>query len=316
MRSLGVGRRPRRFGYRGRSRGGAACGRGRAIATPASWHRQQRLRIRGERPRRNGAARDRRVHPILQIVDNLHLPALNTQHAEIVRPPRAAGLRRARRHAASPRPAPPRDGADDDRARPVELAARARAEGARADDPRRRPCRPAASSRSVGRRAPRRLARSGPRGVPRAGGVGSGPAREEPRRVRAPGERRRGRRDLRGARGARRVRRPPRRADRDRRGRPRPARSCRTDGARGGARRRRRLRGGESRLPRPARAARRQREAARDLPAARERAAPLPPGDARRRPARCPCRRASTARSSTGSRPARPPPPAARCSTT
>ena len=169
----------------------------------------------------------------------------------------------------------------------------------------------------VRRRAARRLARAGARGVSRARGVGPRPAGEEPRRVRPPDERRRGRRDLRGARGARRVRRPPRRADRDRRARPRPARARRTDGACRGARA----------TSTPTAAANLEfhdrlvelagnAKLLADLPAARQRAPPLPARDARAVRARCRSRRASTARSSTGSPPGRPPPPAARCSST
>ena len=69
-------------------------------------------------------------------------------------------------------------------------------------------------------------------------------------------------------------------------------------------------------FPRPAGRARGQREAARHLPAARQRAAISSAARRSRRPARCRSRRASTARSSTRSPPARPPPPAARCTST
>ena len=75
------------------------------------------------------------------------------------------------------------------------------AEGARANDPRRRPPGRRQAQRGDRRDAPRRLARPGARGLPRARGVRPRPPREEPRRVRPPGQRRRSRRDLRSARG-------------------------------------------------------------------------------------------------------------------
>ena len=58
--------------------------------------------------------------------------------------------------------------------------------------------------------AARRVARPRARGVSRARGIRPRPAGEEPRRLRAPDQRRGSRRDLRASRGARRIRRPPR----------------------------------------------------------------------------------------------------------
>ena len=90
-----------------------------------------------------------------------------------------------------------------------------------------------------------------------------------------------GRRDLRAARRARRVRRAATRADGVARRGARALRSRRPDGARRRPRRRRRLSRGERRISRPAGRARGQREAARHVPPARQRAASLPPRDAR-----------------------------------
>ena len=59
------------------------------------------------------------------------------------------------------------------------------------------------------------------------------------------------------------------------------ARAGRAHGPRRRARRRRRLPCAQPRVPRPAGRARRQRQAARDVPPAGQRAAPLPPRDAR-----------------------------------
>ena len=84
-----------------------------------------------------------------------------------------------------------------DRAAAVELAAHARPARARADDPGRRARRRRQAQRSRDRRAARRFARPRARGVPRARGIGARPAREEPRRLRAPDQRRGSRRDLR-----------------------------------------------------------------------------------------------------------------------
>ena len=69
-------------------------------------------------------------------------------------------------------------------------------------------------------------------------------------------------------------------------------------------------------FPRSAGLARRQRQAAGDVPPAGQRIEPVPPADACRRAEHCPCRRASTARSSTRSPRATRPPPDGRSTTT
>ena len=139
----------------------------------------------------------------LQIVDNLH-PAVSNRNmhkapagARARSPDAPAGVVR--------RPS--------DRAGSLELAADAGRARAGADDRRRRICRRGPSStESDIARAPRRFARPGARGLPRAGGIRTRPPRKEPRRIRPPDHARRSGRDLRAARRARRARRPARRA--------------------------------------------------------------------------------------------------------
>ena len=202
------------------------------------------------------------------------------------------------------------------RAAPDQLAVHAGAAGTRADDPRRRAPGRRQAQRGHHRRHARRVARPGARGVPRARGVGPRPAREEPRRVRAPGQRRGSRRDLRTARGARRIRRPPRRAE----GRTADVRDLRALVERmDRAAARDELDAyyrANLEVPRPAGRTRRQRQAARDLSAAGQRAAPVSPGDARAggRAAGLDAR-ASRHRGQDRRRAARPP-PAARCTIT
>ena len=82
-----------------------------------------------------------------------------------------------------------------------------------------------------------------------------------------------------------------------------------------GARRSRRVLRAEPRVPRPHRRARRQRQARAPLPAAGQRAEPLPARIAERRRATCRSRSPSIARSSTASRRASPPRPVACCTT-
>ena len=234
----------------------------------------------------------------LPIVDNLHLAASNAQPSPL--PASRAARNDAEDAHSEPRPSPSSPPAAD---RP----------GRRRDafDPRHRaaPQRTAPDTIAVlqanslpmlVQREIERMILAGelPAGsklneapLARSLGVSRGPVREafraleesglvrldqESRRLRAPAGRRRGRRHLRAARRARRVRRPPAgQADRPRRP-ARTARPGRADGEGRGPERRGRLSRRQSRFPRPLGRARRQRQAARGLPPAGQRAAALP----------------------------------------
>ena len=142
----------------------------------------------------------------LQIVDNLHAEPSNRNMLKTENNAGRAAAPHARAKAARAAAADPR-ARRHDRGAAVQFAPHAGAARTRAAHPRRRLSRRQQAQRGGDRRPARRVARPGARGVPRAGGVRSRPPREESRRVRAPDRRRGSRRDLRAARGARRVRR-------------------------------------------------------------------------------------------------------------